>query len=160
MLRKITAVLFLLVMALLITLKHPVLGYCLCLNSYFTGDCICEVSKKSAFTPVSSECAECCSGLDLAQSETIKPKPCDDCSKRLSVEVNDFVWTATDELPDASQGVHLDTPSYGAHDAIFASQLATLTCGPIRGDPPPQEFSAPAHSQGLPLYLRHSVLIL
>ncbi len=48
MIRKLTAVMFLMVMALLITLKNPVLGYCLCLDAYFTGDCVCQVEEATS----------------------------------------------------------------------------------------------------------------
>jgi len=154
MLRNISAVTFMLVMTLLITLKHPVLGYCLCVNSYFTGDCSCELTKQADLQ--SSTCADnCCSS---AQVESEKPAPCDDCTKRLNIDVSDFVWNASDQLPELDQHEFPNPAVYFTDSHLFTALTAVPANAPIRGDPPP--WIDLDTSQGLPIYIRHSVLII
>ena len=163
MLRKITAVIFMLVMALLITLKHPVLGYCLCLDAYFTGDCVCQVEKPAApavsqdsASTCPSACANCALQVENENSVDTdsQPLPCDDCTKHLNLDVGDFVWQSTAYVP-ADTGFWLPLPAAFAPDAVQFSLVLKDTPMSIRGGPPPGLID-----DGLPLYLRHSVLRL
>lgn len=165
MFRKLSAVMFMLVMALLITLKHPVLGYCICLDAYFTGDCVCETQKKESVSTLKngeSPHPQCCSNCITDESETDSssatnnPSPCDDCTKHLNIDVDDFVWNASDQLPSDAN----DFPSLASNFSDQGAELPTTsvdTALPIRGDPPPELVQ---YDTDLPLYLRHSVLRL
>jgi hypothetical protein len=155
MFRKCTALAFMLVMTLLITLKHPVLGYCLCLDSYFTGDCVCQAEKKSADPTAKqdSPCPSCCSTSEAENNEDIPaPTPCDDCTEHLLVDVGDFVWNVSDDVPSDTE-TFLLTPTFDLCSVQLP--LASLhTTASARGDPPPGQ------NDGVPIYLRHRVLRL
>lgn len=158
MLRKTSAVLFLLVMTLVITLKHPVLGYCLCLDAYFTGDCICETTKNATSAPASTACQGCCSTNDHA--EYVTPVPCGDCTKQLSIDTGDFVWNGSDISPDSETSGISDPGAFSTGDYFCVSQTTPFMSGPIRGDPPPVTHIPLLSSQSLPLYLKLAVLRL
>ncbi|MBK1830832.1 hypothetical protein JIN77_08855 [Verrucomicrobiaceae bacterium R5-34] len=158
--RKISAVAFMLVMTLLITLKHPVLGYCLCLNSYFTGDCTCEVVQTSQTAPSGANCSSCCTDDHGIESIDIaKMTPCDDCTQRLDLNVGDFVWNTTVQLPSDDQDQFNDLTQPNTDPLLLAS-IFSPGHAPIRGDPPPLAALASEPYQGFPIYLRHSVLRL
>jgi len=157
MLRKTTAVTFMLVMTLLITLKHPVLGYCLCLDSYFAGDCVCQAEE----TPVTSDimstsCCSSCQANEVAEADSepipTVPSPCDDCTEHLNVDVDDFVWESTDQVPDNAETL-IPFPAYLATTTLQIPNVPIGTTMQIRGSPP-------FRWQNIPIYLRHSVLIL
>ena len=177
MLRKTTAMIFMLVMAMLITLKHPVLGYCLCLDSYFTGDCVCQVEKsQSTHSSVGNDnstangksdspCPTCCATSEIAecssnsitdgnQDAPVESTPCDDCTEHFNIDVGDYVWHSSDKVP-------LNTEMVVAIPYNFAVQELKIPSGSfyspmsIRGDPPPG-----LHNTDIPLYLRLSVLRL
>ena len=165
MLRKTTAVIFMLVMTLLIALKHPVLGYCLCLNSYFTGDCVCQVEKSqpdntsAAKEKATSPCPSCCASSETVETDNdqdtpVEPIPCDDCTEHLNIDVGDFVWQSSDKVPSDSELTVALPISIAALELNLpiASYYSPMS---IRGDPPPGLYDT-----ALPLYLKHSVLRL
>ncbi len=152
---------FLLMMALLIILKHPVLGYCLCLDSYFTGDCSCQVEQATpaaaseTSTPSCPNCCDeaCANRLQEAPSPK-DPAPCDDCKKHLNVDVGEFVWQGSDNIPtDNNSWVPL--PASFAPDAEQFPVVLIDTPVSIRSGPPPGMIG-----DDLPLYLRLSALRL
>jgi len=157
--RKISAVTFMLVMTLLITLKHPVLGYCLCLDAYFTGDCTCQTIQQATTSqdPVSPCCASCAAETQndqTTQSEAGKQAPCDECTHYLNLDVGDFLWDSSDQVSDGLAALALDTPAYQPSIELALSPRFSMAA-PIRGDPPPRILI-----DSVPLYLRHLVLRL
>ncbi len=164
MLRKLTAVMFMLVMALLITLKHPVLGYCMCLDSYFSGDCVCQFEKSKSNGPptagtaekesTSPPCSSCCASCetDTSQDSPAEPTPCDDCTEHLNVDVGDFVWQSTDQVPDNAETL-IPFPVYLTTSTLQVPSTPVGTTMQIRGSPP-------LRWQNIPIYLKHSVLRL
>ena len=162
MIRKFSAAIFILVMALLITLKHPVLGYCLCLNTYFTGDCVCKIEHKAPSASQKKDpvdLPDCCSSCDLAANQESPPSdpsspPCDDCTEHFSIDVGDFVWSSPNEVPSDTETF---TPvSFAKYDHLgaFSNPFNNLPY-PYWESPPEVTFH-----QSTPLYLRHSVLRL
>lgn len=159
--RKLTALTFLAVMTLLITLKHPVLGYCFCLESYFTSDCVCQLEKNATAEPEKSDvssdqtCSDCCASCDAKTSDDTpdKPSPCDDCTESLSIDVGSFVWDGSHEIPSDTESL-LPVPVY-ALDIIGIPAASAHSEIAARGDPPPILSSG-----SIPLYLRHAVLRL
>ncbi|MCP5536174.1 MAG: hypothetical protein H7A51_08045 [Akkermansiaceae bacterium] len=158
MLRKCTAISFLMVMIMLIALKHPVLGYCLCLDAYFTGDCVCQHETRPSAKRLGSAptCPDCCP--DQSQGNTDTPRepsePCDDCTAHLTVDVGDFVWDNSNDTP-ADTGSTILPPLAYAEPATAHPAAVIDYRKPIRGDPPPY----PTVSK-VPLFLRHSVMRL
>lgn len=152
--RKILALSFLLVMTMVIALKHPVLGYCACLNSYFTGNCLCEQTSSTGAAEEGQSCNGCCSETQTAEKKS--HGPCDDCSQQLSIDTGDFVWDNTDNRLDSKVG---QTPENDVFFPAYPSplSLAASTCAPIRGGPPPPDA---VFSYNVPVYLKHSVLRL
>lgn len=156
MLRKTTALSFMVVMTLLITLKHPVLGYCLCLDTYFTGGCVCEEQKPVTTNPSSDlSPTSCCSSCENTPREQTPdtptaPGPCDDCTEHLSIDVGDFVWHSSCDIPSDSE---TDAkPTAFDHDEAQQRQTIAQTAQPIRGDPPPV-----IRTGNTPMYLRYGV---
>ncbi len=151
MFRKTTAVMFIAVMAMLIALKHPVLGYCLCLDSYIAGDCVCEVEKPATDSAShDSSCNTCCSETESHNDPA--SSPCDDCTQHLMVDVGDFVWQVSDKIPSDTETL---LPPHDFDLRSVQLPLASLhTTAPARGDP------SPGLTGRTPIYLRHSVLRL
>jgi len=155
---------FILVMTMVITLKHPVLGYCLCLDAYFTGDCKCQFEKADqAVKPTadessSSNCASCCGVETVAKNQPTTEKkpiiPCDDCVKQLVVEVGDYAWSGSDQLPANSEFPIPHLP-FTLEDLSWSAHLTFYSPMSIRGDPPPG-----LHDSDIPHYLSHSVMRL
>jgi hypothetical protein len=148
---------FMLVMALVVTLKHPVLGYCLCLDSYFTGDCVCQ--SEEAPTTSDSLTTFCCSSCEANEAAVVEtdsesipgiPTPCDDCTEHLNVDVGDFVWHSSDQVPDNAETL-IPFPAYLATTTLQIPTVPVGTTMQIRGSPP-------IRWQNIPIYLRHSVL--
>ncbi len=161
MFRQFTAVVFLLVMALLIILKHPVLGYCLCLDAYFTGDCVCQVEQAApaaASENLAPRCPDCCAQActdDEQEAPSPKdPVPCDDCTKHLNVDVGEFVWHGSDKVP-TDHGPWAPLPALLAPDVTRFADVWPDIPTSIRSGPPPGMIG---HDP--PLYLRLSVLRL
>ncbi len=149
MLRKISAVIFMLVMAMVITLKHPVLGYCLCLDTYFAGNCLCQSAVP---TPEQSTCQGCCSTSDTSEDNI--PTPCDDCMQSLSIDTDDFVW---DNSYKISSEHGSPAPFFATNQFLTWRELAGTAIA-IRGSPPSEE-DHPLRNRA-PIYIRHSALRL
>lgn len=157
--RKFTALTFMLVMTLLITLKHPVLGYCLCLDAFFAGDCVCQVDTKTITPDSQVKESGCCSSCETAPAEAVSSElaeqtPCNGCTEHLNIDVGDFIWqntqyVSTDDSLTAPSPVSFEPQSL----AYPKSHYSPTT--PIRGGPPPGHL---AHLP--PLYLRLAVLRL
>lgn len=150
-------------MTMLITLKHPVLGYCLCLDSYFAGDCVCENETSPTISGIDTK-QSCCSscGESSSQGEFEAPivsspttvDPCDGCTEHWNVDVGEFVWNHSDDTPAAPE--FLEPPvAIFADEAIFDTLKQVASVAPIRGDPPPR-----LRNTTIPLYLRHAEMRL
>ena len=165
MFRKFSALALLLVMTTIITLQHPVLGYCLCLDAYFTGDCNCQIvlsasetaEDHSTETTANGCCASCNSQAKLASTPSALPKalspPCTDCIKSLILDVGCFHWDSMDHAPDASEAAKSMAMPAQIDDSPFTADFFAPTA--IRGDPPPV-----VQCSNLPIYLRLGVLRL
>ncbi|MBT8044633.1 MAG: hypothetical protein KJO79_06760 [Verrucomicrobiae bacterium] len=163
MLRKSSALMFMMAMALLIALKHPVLGYCLCLDSYFAGNCACQMTTVDQDTsaPQSHSCCIDCSDHIAAStdSSTVEQKPlapCNDCKEHFKIDVGDFVWQSTDKLSDDTGASNTTTASHPPGSFSLQAQTLVHNQSAIRGDPP----SMSCRDGEIPLYLRHLVLRL
>ena len=162
--RKISAIAFMVVMTLLITLKHPVLGYCLCLDSYFTGGCTCGTAQPnpqptSGLKNATESCCTSCgsNSAGKAHSDTfaaVSTDPCDDCTEYFNLEVGDFLWDATDDVSGESI-FSVPASQVYPQSMMLAESSIFSTAAPIRGDPPPGTLC-----DSVPIYLRHSVLRL
>jgi len=141
---------------MLITLKHPVLGYCLCLDAYFAGDCVCQTEEAPAVSDLLTSCCPSCQANEMAEtnSESVPsvPVPCDDCTEHFNVDVGDFVWQSTDQVPDNAQTL-IPFPAYLATATLHTPSVSVGTTMQIRGSPP-------LRWQNIPIYLKHSVLRL
>ena len=155
MFRKFTASAFLLVMGLLIALKHPTLGYCLCVDSYFAGSCDCrtELPLKTASSD-DAACSGCCpsSAYGSKTAGFAAQDPCTDCEDVLMIDVGDFLWHGSTEVHEAGDSI-ATTPAF-AQAAYQLPKALLKSAISARGDPPP------TLGAGIPLYLRHSVLRL
>lgn len=172
MFRKFSALAFLLVMAVVITLKHPVLGYCMCLDAYFTGDCSCQAASASSVDSASTTdqpkpCCTSCASKSASQvaekpadvtsdsrSTATQPDPCDDCVKQLIVDVGCFHWQHSDDIPSDTE-VLLPSMATVEKQTSKSPALFSPTTA-IRGDPPPPDVVR----YDLPLFLRLAVLRL
>lgn len=148
-----------LVMTLLITLKHPVLGYCLCLDAYFANNCLCLPEKATHKpTPASKPAYQenCCSSTTAStEISPEKQEPCEDCVELLALDVGDFVWKNTSPSPSDTEFHHLLPPAAFADKYLSPATASEHSVAAIRGSPPPDLYSGMP-----PLYLRHSVLRL
>ena len=162
MFRKFSAIAFLLVMTMVITLKHPVLGYCMCLDAYFTGGCACQSSMSASLKPTKStdddsdsntSCCGSCASIVETQEPDTPPEPCDDCVKQLIVDVGQFHWQSSDNLPSDTETLLPAQPTFWTK--IQTSHTAFYTPTAIRGDPPPDLARC-----DLPIFLMHSVFRL
>ena len=154
MFRKITASVFLIVMALLIALKHPVLGYCLCIDSYFAGNCACQAEQPVTTALDNATCPGCCpSGASgLTAPEFAEQSPCSVCEEVLMVDVGDFIWHGGNEMPEGGESV-ATSPAIADAASVLPKAYVKAAMS-ARGDPPP------ILRAGMPLYLRHSILRL
>lgn len=144
MFRKSSALMFMLVMTLLIALKHPVLGYCLCSDAYIT-------SSSSCFSNEASPCSGC------SEIKTnVAPEPCTDCVEHFSIDVDDFLWEASDDSTDTTKRVELPLVQYPSFDNI-ARNAYIYSPTAIRGDPPPGVNENDISS---PILLRLGVFLL
>lgn len=155
--RKLTAVAFMLVMTMLIALKHPVLGYCLCLDTYFAGKCNCqEVIQKSSDNASQqdvSSCSSCCQS-DQEQNESSSKEPCDDCVQTIVINVGDYLWAGMDYSSASDTAQDLTSSSF-TEPLAFGSQCQLAFAGGIRGSPPPGIIPP-----SIPIYLSQGVLRL
>jgi len=120
------------VMAMVVTLKHPVLGYCLCLDTYFTGDCVCEVDTVSSNEIIA--CEDDCSAT-CAVSKKTDPSPCDDCTQQLTVETEDFIWAGAHKKIPVSNQNNKSTQTF-VNDWLLSWQNIATHDVSIRGSPP------------------------
>lgn len=150
MTRKLTASTCMLVMALLITLKHPVLGYCLCLDSYFTVNCVCVEED----TPQNT-CNGCCdtSHTQNTHHSPQKPTPCDDCTEHLTIDVGQFVWNSTNDIPADAESL-FNIQAHQTNDSFIHLSPFFLNRN-FRSNPPPDYLI-----RNFPLSSRHDVLRL
>lgn len=140
---------FMIVMTLLIALKHPVLGYCICLDSYSTTAC-CPIEEAKILA--------CCDDANHSDESPLHHDeiPCDDCFQSFNVDVGDFFWNSTNDVPDAEMS-DLAASSF-TNSSRESYPLTVFSIGlPARGDPPPGVNES---STASPLYLKHSVLRL
>lgn len=152
MLRKVSAVTFMLVMAMVITLKHPVLGYCLCLDTYFAGNCVCAPTGPTA---ENTGCHGCCSTSETEGNQA--PEPCEDCTNPLSIDTGDFVWDGSHKIPSENSSENpANTLLFSTEQSLTFQELTDAHMA-IRGSPPPIDITL---STSVPIYLRHSVLRL
>ncbi|MGJ8673086.1 hypothetical protein [Rubritalea sp.] len=142
MVKKLTGIFLLGVMALLITLKHPAFNYCLCLESFKLADCECYEEQV-----VESECGTCC---PMEQERSCKTDgESDDCFVSLMFDAGEFVQTETFQYSDACELAELAPVEFLLVDGYELESLA-----PIRGSPD----THPLYAE--PLYVRHSVYLL
>lgn len=144
MFRKPAALMFIMVMTLLVTMKHPVLGYCICNNSYNT-------SETTSPSEPSGSCL-CCT------HEAGNTDPCEDCSMSISLDVGDFLWSTS--LDDDAHTVSVNSPSPSLPNLLSSGELPRNVCSRVldtRDTPPP---GVNASDENLPIFLRHSVLII
>ncbi len=154
MFRKASATVLLLVMAMIITLQHPVLGYCVCIDDFFTAGCACE-AEPAPPKQVSSCATDCCKSNGAAEQKS--PSPCDDCNESLTVETSDFLWVNANEFtPDNSEQAIDSTPILPS-DQLLSWQSLTAGAIQIRGSPPSDHCLQPSR---LPIYLKHQAFRL
>lgn len=158
--RKLPALAFLLVMITLITLRLPVLSYCLCQETIKAGDCGCEISAQQATDPVpaavpNSGCSGCCS-QQIPENTAPEPitttqSPCNDCIKLLTFDPGDFQSMDSCNSPQKSQ---LTTPVSWPPSPFLSlvNPSCLLKQSSPRGDPYPPPSP--------PLYLSLGVLRL
>ena len=133
MLRRLSALFFLSGMIALLLFQQPAFAYCAHTDQFFINDCGCEQQ-------VESQCSHC--------EEEVPPGPCDDCSEKIQLDVDDMVWF----------DLAIDTPNMACPpvvdgDAAPMSFHATseFSVSPIRPPPPPR---------GVSIFLLHSVFRL
>lgn len=131
MIRRLSALFFLAGMIALLLFQQPVFAYCAHTNQFFINDCGCGKQ-------VESKCPYC------QQEEP--SAPCDDCSEKIQVEVDDLIWF--DLIVETSTAVSLALVD-GAAEPIRFCSAAELKVSCIR--PPPI---------GVSLFLLHSVFRL
>jgi len=154
MFRKTSATVLLLVMTMIITLQHPVLGYCICIDDFFTADCACEVEPAPP-KQISSCSTDCCESSEMTEQQL--PSPCDDCNESLTIETGDFLWANANQFtPDNSEEV-IDSSPILPSDELLSWQSLTAGAIQIRGSPPPDYSPQPSR---LPIYLKHQAFRL
>jgi len=79
MIRRLSASFFLLGMVVLVLLKQPAIAYCGHTQHFFISECGCGEEA------VPHLCPHC-------QKEEA-PKPCDQCSEKIQVDVDDLIWS-------------------------------------------------------------------
>ena len=133
--RRLSASIFLLGMALLVLLKQPVLAYCACAETFLIEKCDCAEAAHDH-----CPCSPC------HEAEEV---PCDDCGKRISLDLDDHFW---DPLNLPSNSEQTDADAIGGKHVVF-SPRNFYALPEVRPPPPPSVGS-------LPLYLSLGVLRL
>lgn len=120
MIRRLSASLFLLGMVVLVLLKQPAFAYCGHTHHFFISDCGCKEEV------MENACPHC------QQEEA--PKPCDDCSEKIQVDVDDLAWSdiAMTPLVECSCAI-LD----GEAKPVAFKVAGSLVVAPARPPPPP-----------------------
>jgi hypothetical protein len=110
-------------MIALLLFQQPAFAYCAHTDQFFISECGCEEQ-------VESQCSHC-------QKE--KPaEPCDDCSEKIQLEVDDLVWF---DLAIDSPKIVCSSIVDGAADPINFRASSELAVSPTRPPPPPREAS-------------------
>ncbi|MEJ6581425.1 MAG: hypothetical protein QNL33_08535 [Akkermansiaceae bacterium] len=120
MIRRLSASFFLLGMVVLVLLQQPAFAYCGHTHQFFISDCGCEDEV------VENACPHC-------QQEEVS-KPCDDCSEKFQVDVDDLVWSdlAMTPLMECSCAI-----SDGEAAPLTFKVASSVTVAPARPPPPP-----------------------
>jgi len=123
MVRRLSALFFLSGMIALLLFQQPAFAYCAHTDQFFINDCGCEQQ-------VQSQCPHC-------QKE--KPSdPCDDCSEKIQLDVEDLVWfDLAIDPPNMVCASIVD----GTADPIIFHASSELAVSPTRPPPPLQEVS-------------------
>ena len=135
-------------MVLLIALRLPALGFCLCQNDLVLNGSPCCTGPMGSSAPVSSSSCQGCESCPLTDSGPCTP--CEDCVVVLSLDPGDFLWSSGEGSPSQEEGA---PPSFSrAAEAGFSPPLrVSLPAGLIRGSPPPGAFLAFLRTQVLRL---------
>lgn len=117
----------------MVLFQQPALAYCVHTDQFFLSDCGCE-------EVIESKCPHC---------QTEQPaEPCDDCSDRIQIDVDDLVWfDLAIALPTFIPSPVID----GGVEVIHCHSTAEFGVTPIRPPPPPG---------GVSLMILHSVFRL
>ena len=120
-------------MIALLLFQQPVFAYCGHTQQFFISDWGCEKQ-------VESRCPHC-------QKEQ-PTDPCDDCSKKIQIDVDDLVWLELNvNIPVMVCNPVID----GIAESLSFQSATELVVSPIRPPPPPPSVS---------LFLLHSVFRL
>jgi len=123
MIRRLSALFFLSGMLALLLFQQPAFAYCAHTNQFFISDCGCEQE-------VESKCPFCQEGQ--------RDVPCDDCSEKIQLDVDDLVWFGLAvEAPTLVYSPIID----GASEPIKFNAGTELAVSPIRPPPPPRNVS-------------------
>lgn len=133
MIRRLSALFFLFGMMALVLFQQPALAYCTHTDQFFVSDCGCEEQ-------VQSLCSHC--------QEEIPSEPCDDCSEKIQLDVDDLVWF---DLSIQAPAFVCSPAVDGEVEAIKFSSTTEFSPSPIRPPPPPG---------GVSLFILHSVFRL
>lgn len=128
-------------MIMLIALRLPVLGFCLCENHVIVndGNCCPEVICEQ------STCDSCPESKVQTGIE-----PCSDCVVVLSLDPGDFQWSAAQFSPAEEDATPLPVP-VSFHDDLFPKATSFSSAAPIRGSPPLGNFAISLRTQVLRL---------
>lgn len=134
MLRRITALGFILVMVSIMALRHPALAYCLCEHKVISMSECAHMQERSSGKDLS-----CCPRCSAAQEKEDEHKK--DCSLAISFDAGFFFWQDNTETPHPP--LCFDVP------VLFASEyfLPTATvnhqgCIALQNAPPPHPPSS------------------
>lgn len=118
MVRRLSALFFLLGMMVLVLFQQPALAYCGHSDQFFITDCGCQ-------EPVETGCPHC--------REEKPVEPCDDCSEKIALDVDELIWFELS--PDRAEFVSVPFSEPAPdHDPFFSE--SDLTIAPIRPPPP------------------------
>lgn len=118
--RRLSASFFLLGMLVLVLLKQPVVAYCGHTHHFFMSDCGCGEQV------IENACPHC--------QEEEAPKPCDSCSKKFQVDVDDLVWTDVVMTPLVECSCAIID---GEADPVTFKVASAVAPAPARPPPPP-----------------------
>ena len=130
MISSVLAFCFLLGMMALVLFPQPGLAYCTHTDQFFLSDCGCEELPTDV-------CPHC------QQEQT--SKPCDDCSERIQLDIDDLIWSNLVFGPDLK--ICCPAEVIGV-EWVIVSPGYDLSAGPIRPPPLPR---------GIPVFLLNSV---
>lgn len=151
--KKATGIFLFCVMTLVVAMEVPALKYCLCMDSFLVGGCVCESEQViEAFEPVSA-CASCCA--TRSENTPVKsicetPAETHQCMLTFTMDLGDYHNESQFELTRIILDDTFERVDIVAVDT-FEMKLASLARG--SSEPPP--IPSPE-----PLYRRHSVYSL